>query len=186
GLAEPDVTEAYVVQRPQLRLDRGHILEHLERLVDGHLQDVRDRVTAKLHLEHLAVVPRAVTNLARHVDIGQELHLDLDDAVALAVLTAPALDVEAEAARLVATHLRLGHARVQVADMREHAGVRRGVAARSPADRRLVDVDRLVQVLEAFDGPVRSWTLLGMVEVLRDLPAEDVGHQRRLPRAADP
>ena len=89
----------------------GHRLEDLERLLRGHLQDVGDRVAAVVDLERLAVVAPAAADLAGHVDVGQELHLDLEDAVALAVLAAPALDVEAEATRPVAPDARLGHAR---------------------------------------------------------------------------
>jgi hypothetical protein len=36
------------------------------------------------------------------IDVGQKVHLDLDDAVALTGLAAPALDVEREAAGQIA------------------------------------------------------------------------------------
>src|SRR3546814_1550973 len=55
-----------------------------------------------LHFQRLAVVACAMVDVARHVDVGEEVHLDLDHAVALAGLAASALDVEAEAARAVA------------------------------------------------------------------------------------
>ena len=83
------------------------------------------------------------------------MHLDLDDAVALAGFAAAALDVEREAAGLVAARFGFGQAGEPVADRREGAGVGRGVGARRAADRRLVDVDDLVEVLEAFDAVVR-------------------------------
>jgi hypothetical protein len=41
----------------------------------------------------------ALAGLAGDIDVGQEVHLDLDDAIALAGLAAPALDVEAEPPR---------------------------------------------------------------------------------------
>ena len=102
-----------------------------------------------VHLQRLAVVALAVADVAGDVDVGQEVHLDLDDAVALAGLAAPALDVEGEAAGLVAARLGLGQAGEPVADRREGAGVGGGVGARRAADRRLVDVDDLVEMLEA-------------------------------------
>ena len=115
-LAELDVVEPDVVQRlqppPQLR-DLG---EEGERLLDRHLEHVGDRLALEAHLERLAVVALAVAGLARDVDVGQEVHLDLDRAVALAGLAAAAADVEREAARLVAAHLRLGRQRVELAD----------------------------------------------------------------------
>ncbi len=66
-------------------------------------------VAAVLDLERFAVVAPATADIAGHVDVGQEVHLDADQAIALAGLAAAALDVEAEAARVVATGARLGH-----------------------------------------------------------------------------
>jgi hypothetical protein len=60
-------------------------------------------------LERLAVVALALADVAGHVDVGQEVHLDLDHAVALAGLAAAALHVEAEAPGVVAARARLGH-----------------------------------------------------------------------------
>src|SRR6202521_1136652 len=113
------------------------------------------------------------------------MHLDLDDPVTLACLASPSAHVEAESARLVTAHLRLGKAREQVAHIREHSCVRGRVRSRRATDWRLVDVDRLVQVLEALDGPMRSWPVLRLVEVLSHLAAQDVCDQRRFPGTAD-
>src|SRR6185369_6652458 len=98
-----------------------------------------------MHLERFAVVALALALVALDIDVGQKVHLDLDDAVALAGLAAPALDVEREAARQVAARLRLGEPRIPVADRREAAGIGGRVGARRAADRRLVDIDDLVE-----------------------------------------
>ena len=95
----------------------GTGVEEVERLGDGHLEDVGDRLALEVDLQRLAVVALAVADLARDVDVGQELHLDLEDAVALAVLAAAALDVEAEAARGVAPDARLRDTGEQLADV---------------------------------------------------------------------
>jgi hypothetical protein len=71
--------------------------EEVERLLDRHLEHVGDRAALVVDLQRLAVVALARADLARDVDVRQELHLDLEDPVALAVLAAAALDVEAEA-----------------------------------------------------------------------------------------
>ena len=57
-------------------------------------------------LERLAVVAFAPADIAGDIHIGQEVHLYLDDAVALAGFAAPALDVKAEASRHVAARPR--------------------------------------------------------------------------------
>ena len=106
--------------------------------------------------QRLAVVALALADVAGDVDVGQEVHLDLDDAVALAGLAAAALDVEGEAAGLVAARLGFRQAGEPFADRREGAGIGRGVGARRAADRRLVDVDDLVDVLEPLDAVVRG------------------------------
>ena len=74
----------------------GKILEERQRLIDGQVEDVGDRLAAVLDVERLAIVAAALALLARHVDVGQEVHLDGDDAVALTGLAAAALDVERE------------------------------------------------------------------------------------------
>src|SRR3546814_9936657 len=79
-------------------------------LVDRQVENVGDRLVLEGDLQGLAVVALALADVALHVDVGQEVHLDLDDAVALAGLAAPALHVEREAARLVAARIGLRQA----------------------------------------------------------------------------
>ena len=67
-------------------------------------------------------------------------------------LASSALDVEREAARTEAARARLGQHREQLADEREQAGVRRGIRARRAADRRLIDLDDLVEQIDALDA----------------------------------
>src|SRR5919206_489419 len=70
----------------QVAGDRRDVPEELAPLVDAHLEDVGDRAALVLDLERLAIVAVALADLARHVHVGQEGHLDLDLAVAGAVL----------------------------------------------------------------------------------------------------
>ena len=58
-----------------------------------------DALALVLDLQGLAVVALALAHIARHVDVRQEVHFHLDQAIALARFTAAALDVEREAAR---------------------------------------------------------------------------------------
>src|SRR5207248_9865694 len=147
-LTDLDVAEADLLQHPHLVADSGDRLEQLGRLLDVHVEHVGDAAALELHLERLAVVARAVAHVAGDVDVRQEVHLDLYEAVALARLAPAALDVEGEAAGLVAARLAFGQAGEPVTDLGEGAGVRRGVAPGRAADRRLVDVDDLVELLE--------------------------------------
>ena len=93
----------------------------------------------------------ALADRAGHPDVGEEVHLQPVRAVALARLAAAAGVVEAEPARLVAADLRLAALGEEGADLVEDLDVRRRVRARRAADRRLVDVDHLVDMLGAVD-----------------------------------
>ena len=118
-----------------LKLHALHGLEELGRLLDGHIEDLGDRLALEQDLQGLAVVALALADVAGDVDVGQEVHLDLDQPVALAGFAAAALDVEAEATGLVPADFRLVGLREQLADLVEHARVGRRVRARSSSDR---------------------------------------------------
>src|SRR4029453_17838675 len=93
-----------------------------------------------------------------------EVHLDLQHAVALAGLAAAALDVEAEAAGLVTARLGLRQAGEPIWELGGGAGVGRRIGARGAADRRLVDVDDLVEMLEAGDALMLAGKDAGAVQ----------------------
>ena len=60
--------------------------EEAERLLARHVQHVGDGLAPEGDLERVAVVTGPMAHLAGHVDVGQEVHLDLDGAVARAGL----------------------------------------------------------------------------------------------------
>ena len=166
------------------RID-GHGGEELDGLVDGHVEDVGDRLALELHFERFAVVALALAHVAGDVDVGQEVHLDLEDAVAFAFLAAPALDVEREPARAVAAGLGLGQAGKPVAQWAEGADIGGRVGSRRAADRRLVDVDDLVEEFEAGEVIVRGRVHARAVEPPAHGLVQRVDHQRRLAAARD-
>src|SRR5690348_6945414 len=102
-----DVAEADTLQCRHLVADRRHGAEELGALVDGHVEHVGDALTLEGDVERLAVVALALADIALHIDVGQKVHLDLDDAVALARLATSTLDVEREASGPVAARLGL-------------------------------------------------------------------------------
>ena len=85
-----------------------------------------------------------MADVANDADIGQEVHLDRDLALARAFFAAPALDVEAEAADLVSAQLRFLRRGKKRADLVHHPRVGRRIAARSASDRGLIQIDHFI------------------------------------------
>ena len=82
------------------------ILEQRQSLFDRRVQQIGDDLALVLARERLAVVARAAADVASDINVGQEVHLDALQPVALAGFAAAAFDVEREAARLVAALAR--------------------------------------------------------------------------------
>ncbi len=97
-----------------------------------------------------------MTDITSHIDIRQEVHLDLDDAVALTGLAASALHIEREAARLITARLGFRQTRKPVADRREGARIGCRVGTRRTTNRRLVDIDHLVEELQSLNTVMLS------------------------------
>src|SRR5439155_25961082 len=91
-LADMDVSQPHALQRGQRVAYARYRLEELCRFVDRHVEHSGDRLAFELDLERLAIVTLALAHVAGDVHVGQEMHPDLNDAVALASLAAPAFD----------------------------------------------------------------------------------------------
>ena len=185
GLAEMDVAEAYVDEGLQLLVDGGDVFEDGDGVFDRQVEQVGDAVAVELYRERLLIVAASVTYFAEDVDVGQEVHLDAALAFALAGLAAAALHVEGEAAGLVAALARLGQHGEEVAHGGEDAGVGRGVRTRGAADGGLIDLDDLVELVDAAHRSVLAGFFARAVEVLGERAVEDVVDQRRFSAAAD-
>src|SRR3954462_14023649 len=97
-LAELQVLEPYINQRlqPFLHFPRG--AKEGDRLGDRHFQYVGDRLSLDLRLEHFRAEALAVAVRAAQVNVGEELHLDVLEAVAAARGATAVAGVEAEGA----------------------------------------------------------------------------------------
>ena len=184
-LPDLDVVEADAFQGFQLVAHARHGLEELRAFLDRHVEDVGDGLALELDLKRLAVVALALALVAGDVDVGQEMHLDLDQPVALAGLAAPTLDVERETPGLVAARPRLGQLGKPLADGREGPGVGRGIGARRAPDRALVDVDDLVEIFDALDALMLRRMLARARELAGDTLVERLDQQGRLAAAGD-
>ncbi len=114
------------------------------------------------------------------------MHLDLQDAIALACLTASALDVKAETPCAVAPGFRLYGLAEEFPYAIEYARVGCGIGARRAADGLLVDVDDLVDMLQPFDSLVFPRLSFGVVQAGSNAFIEDFIHKRAFAGAGNP
>src|SRR5580704_3874293 len=129
----------------------------------------------------------AATFLARKLDIGQELHLDRNRAIAFADIAAAAGDVEGEVAGAVAAALRLRLRSKELANRIEGLDVRDRIRARRAANGILVDKNDVVEPLGAGELPVETcWVAaLGLAERMRDGAIQNLVNQRGFAGAGD-
>ena len=162
---------------------------HPEKIIaffDRHIEHVGDRLAFVEDFERLAIVAFALAGIARDVDVRQEVHLDLDKAVAGAFFAAATLDVEAEPPRLVPARLRLGQSGEPVANIGEGAGIGGGVGSRGAANGRLVDVDYLVEMFQPAQAVMRARHQPRTVQRARCRRLQCVDNQARLARTRNP
>jgi len=100
-LAEPEIPEPDVLKHRQRtddvasRLDL-QLREERGGAVDGHFEDVVDRLLRQLDLQRVLGVARPFALRATHEDVAEELHFDLLVTVAPATFTTPRAGVEGE------------------------------------------------------------------------------------------
>ena len=92
-----------------------------------------------------------MADLARHIDVRQEVHGDDLDAVTLTGFTAAAFDVERETAFVITAQSRLRCLGIDITDIVEYTGIGSRIGTRCTADRILVDLYKLVDILQSLD-----------------------------------
>ena len=159
-----------------------------EGLLDGHVEDVVDVFVLVLDVEDGGFVTGSVAFFAGQLDVGEELHLDGDGAVAFADVAAAAGDVEGEVAGAEAFALGVGLRGEEGADVVEGLDVGDGVGARGAADGGLVDEDDVVEVLGAGELAVEVRGVacaVGLAERLHEGAVEDLMDEGGFAGAAD-
>ena len=107
--------------------------------VDGEIEDVGDRFSAVVEVEGGGFVAAAVAVRAGDVEVGEELHFDLFEAVAGAAVAAAVAGVEGEEAGVEAAGFGVRGAGEELADGIEGAEEDGGRGARGAGDGGLVD-----------------------------------------------
>src|SRR5699024_6745070 len=117
------VAQADIDKRGEVAVNGGNRFEKFRGFRDRHVQYFGDIFALVQHFQGLTVIARAITDFTRDINVRQEVHLNLQGAVTLAGLTAPAFNVKAKASRLITAHLRLLSFGKKVTDFIEHTGI---------------------------------------------------------------
>src|SRR4030095_10890696 len=105
-LTEPQIFQSDVDERLQCGGDLGIAGEKGTRLRDGHLEHGSDGLALQLHFEDFGAEALPIAIRAAQVHVGEELHLDVLEAVAAASRAAALTGVETERALRVAAFAR--------------------------------------------------------------------------------
>ena len=109
------------------------------------------------------------------------MHLNLNNTISAAGLTTPALYVEAESALLITFGLGIGSGSKQVTDLIKNAGISSRIGTWSPSNRRLVNINHLIQLLDPQDITVLSRNHPGSVQIPGKTLIQDLIHQGAFP-----
>ncbi len=127
GLADLYVAEPHIMERLELLPYGRDVLEEGQSLGDRQVKALGDVSALVPYLQRVPVIPVPPARLAGDIDIREEVHLDLDEAVPFAGFAPAALDIEAEPAGVVAPHLGLGELAEKLPYGREQSGIGRRV-----------------------------------------------------------
>jgi hypothetical protein len=119
GLPELDVSQADIHQGFQFTGQGRNRFEQFQGVFHGHFQYVVDGVAFVKDVQCFPVVSFAVADIAGHIHIGQEVHFDFDQAIALAGFAAATAHVEAEAPGRIAARTRFRNLSEQFPQWRE-------------------------------------------------------------------
>ena len=112
-----------------------------------HIQHIIDILSLVANLQSFPVITLSVTNLAGHIDIRQEMHLNLYNTVSGAGFTSSSLHIEGKPPLGIASFLGILGAGEEVTNQVKDACIGCRVGARGSSDRALVNVYDLIQGL---------------------------------------
>ena len=179
-MAEGEVAQAGVGEELEGFLELGVGGEELGGGLDVEIENIADGESVVTDFQGSGIVALAEAAFAIDPGGGEEIHFQFDAAVALALGALPFSVVEGKAGGGVAAHAGFGELGEEGSDMVEEFDVGGGAGARGLADRRLVDLVAVLEILEAEGFVVRRFFRLLLAG-----DTETATHERRLAGAGD-
>ena len=153
-LPQLDIPETDFIQSFDLAADLGNAVKEAHGFLHRHFQHIMDALALVFYLQCLPVIPAALADFTGHKDIRQEVHLNFQDTIAFTGFTPATLDVEGKASAGIALEFGVRCLGKQFPDIGKHTGIGGRIGTRCPSDGRLVNVNNLVQLLNALQAIV--------------------------------
>ena len=179
-MAEGQVAQAGVGEELEGFLELGVGGEELGGGLDIEIENIADGESVVPDFQGSGIVALAKAAFAIDPGGGEEIHFQFDAAVALALGALPFPVVEGKAGGGIAAHAGFGELGEEGSDVVEEFDVGGGAGARGLADRRLVDLVAVFEILEADGFVVRRFFRLLLAG-----DTETATHERRLAGAGD-
>ena len=179
-MAEGEVAQAGVGEELEGFLELGVGGEELGGGLDIEIENIADGESVVPDFQGRGIVALAKAAFAIDPGGGEEIHFQFDAAVALALGALPFLVVEGKAGGGIAAHAGFGELGEEGSDVVEEFDVGGGAGARGLADRRLVDLVAVFEILEADGFVVRRFFRLLLAG-----DTETPTHERGLAGAGD-
>ncbi len=165
-MAEPQVTETNFFKHCE-RLRKisplTDLREELDRFAHSQLEQIVDGFPVQFHLQHVRLKTAAFAFRAPHVQIAQELHLDLFKTRARTSFAAAAAGVERERARGQSLRHRFRLRGEQFTHSIVKAQIENRRRTRRARERRLIDHHYLADAMRAGDRLACAGFLIGGV-----------------------
>jgi hypothetical protein len=127
--------------------DLRTIFEKFHRFLNTHIKDVIDVLSFIDAFKGLMVVTHTVTLIALNIYVWEEVHWNIDDPSALALLASSSANVEGEPSFVEASSPRFRGFSEQGTDVIKDLRVCSRIASWGSADRLLVDDDDFVDIV---------------------------------------
>src|SRR5450631_3417726 len=137
-----------------------------ESILDAHRENLADVLPLEQNAQGLRIESFATADVAEHLNIRQETHLDALPALTFASLAASARGVERKTAGGESAHARLSGVGIQSANRIPKSDIRCRARARSLADGRLIDLQHAADRLPSCDGIAADRCDLGFARAL--------------------
>ena len=184
-LPQSDIGQTNIHQRSQFLRDDRDVLEELGGIFHRHLKHFVNVLAFVANFQRLAVVALATAHIAGYVNVGQEMHFNFDDTVALARFASAAFDIETKATRHVTSCARFLCTREQLAYRRKQTTVSCRVRPRCAANRTLADINNPIDLFQSENFIVRRRIAIAAIQEISDRLVQCVIDQSRFAGTRD-